>query len=91
MSKMASLDKSSRVHRCFSACHPKRQLSPPDIEYAARRALQAALENAVDKAGEQPGGPFMKDYTQAISSTRATVSAQVSAEFTEDISTVGRV
>lgn len=69
--------------------------SPADIEYAARKASQSALENAVDSAARsgagEPEGPFMDDYTAAIASTRATVSAQVAADFLEDIETVGRL
>lgn len=65
--------------------------SPADIEFAARKASQAALENAVDAGTEDPAGPFMEDYTSAISGTRATVSAEVTDEFLEDIQNVGRL
>lgn len=69
--------------------------SPADIEFAGRKASQSALENAVDAAGRggaaEPEGPFMDDYTAAIAGTRATVSAQVAADFLEDIETVGRL
>jgi GNAT superfamily N-acetyltransferase len=65
--------------------------SPADIEYAARKASQSALEHAVDAGGDDPAGPFLEDYVVAISSTRATVSAEVAAEFIEDIAAVGRV
>ena len=37
-----------------------------------------------------PRGPFMVDYIAAISTTRATVSSEVAAEFLDDIQTVGR-
>lgn len=65
--------------------------SPADIEFAARKASQSALENAVDSGAAEPQGPFMADYTTAIAGTRATVSAQVAADFLEDIETVGRM
>ncbi|MFE5407497.1 ATP-binding protein [Microbacterium sp. NPDC056569] len=65
--------------------------SPADIEFAARKASQSALENAVDSGADEPEGPFMDDYTAAIAGTRATVSAQVAADFLEDIETVGRL
>ena len=65
--------------------------SPADIEFAARKASQSALENAVDSGASEPEGPFMTDYTAAIAGTRATVSPQVAADFLEDIETVGRL
>jgi AAA+ superfamily predicted ATPase/N-acetylglutamate synthase-like GNAT family acetyltransferase len=67
--------------------------SPADIEYAARRASQNALENAVYTAGETStqAGPGTDDYVAAISSTRTTVSAEVAAEFLEDIETLARL
>lgn len=64
--------------------------SPADIEYAARKASQAALEKAVMSESADPRGPFMVDYIAAISTTRATVSSEVAAEFLDDIQTVGR-
>jgi transitional endoplasmic reticulum ATPase len=65
--------------------------SPADIEYAARKASQSALENAVYAGADDPEGPFIQDYVAAISATRATVSADVAAEFWEDIENVGRL
>ncbi len=75
--------------------------SPADIEYAARRASQAALEKAIygpdgahaltlDEQSET-SGPSLDDYLEAISSTRATVSPEVTAAFLEDINTIARV
>lgn len=64
--------------------------SPADIEFAARKASQAALEKAVASESAEPRGPFMVDYVAAISTTRATVSAEVAAAFREDIETVAR-
>ncbi len=68
--------------------------SPADIEYAARRASQNALENAVYSADEsQPArtGPVTADYIAAIASTRTTVSAETAAEFLEDIDSLARI
>ncbi|QHC54261.1 acetyltransferase (GNAT) family protein [Rathayibacter tanaceti] len=65
--------------------------SPADIEYAARKASQAALEAAVYAGGDSDSGPTVEDYAAAIASTRATVSPQVAAEFLEDIVALGRV
>ncbi|GAA3891862.1 hypothetical protein GCM10022381_37070 [Leifsonia kafniensis] len=67
--------------------------SPADIEYAARRASQNALEDAVYTAGGASiqSGPSTADYVAAISSTRTTVSAEVAAEFLEDIDTLARL
>ena len=73
--------------------------SPADIEYAARTASQRALENAMDAReaatpqGEPtgPDGPRTEDYLDAIALTRATVSAEVAAEFLEDIADLARL
>ncbi len=67
--------------------------SPADVEYAARRASQEALERALfaDPSGDAPNGPATADYLSAISATRTTVSAQVAAEFLEDIDTLARL
>ncbi len=69
--------------------------SPADIEYAARKASQAALEKAlsdtagIDAAGAS--GPQTGDYTAAIAETRATVSDDVAQAFLEDIDTLARL
>jgi SpoVK/Ycf46/Vps4 family AAA+-type ATPase len=75
--------------------------SPADIEYAARRASQQALERALFSADAAPvdglpaepapAGPTTADYVAAIQSTRTTVSAQVAAEFLEDIESLARL
>jgi SpoVK/Ycf46/Vps4 family AAA+-type ATPase len=65
--------------------------SPADIEFAARSASQAALEQSVfgaEGAGIQ--GPSTQDYLTAIAKTRATVSATVASEFREDIDALAR-
>lgn len=67
--------------------------SPADIEYAARRASQEALERALFAGADEsaPGGPSTGDYISAIRATRTTVSAQVAAEFLEDIERLARL
>ncbi len=67
--------------------------SPADIEYAARRASQSALERAFDATSptSAPTGPATADYLAAIESTRMTVSAEVAAEFLEDIDALARI
>jgi len=65
--------------------------SPADIEFAARTASQAALEQSVfgDTAAAIVG-PSTDDYLSAIAKTRATVSATVAQEFREDIDALAR-
>lgn len=76
--------------------------SPADIEYAARRASQRALEKAVyDDGLASEGqllvheavrrGPSTQDYPDAIAETRTTVSEEVHQVFLEDIDALGRV
>ena len=70
--------------------------SPADIEYAARKASQQALEDALDSAGGHLGddplsGPGTAHYLAAIDATKATVSAEVAAQFFEDIETLARL
>ena len=66
--------------------------SPADIEYAARRASQSALESVLGPDGTpDEEGPSTKDYLTAISDTRATVSRQSALEFSEDIERIARL
>ncbi|MFB9375661.1 ATP-binding protein [Kineococcus gynurae] len=67
--------------------------SPADIEFAARRASQAAMEHALTLSAEDAAhaGPRTEDYLDAVAVTRATVSAETAAEFSEDIARLGRV
>ena len=66
--------------------------SPADIEYAARRASQEALEQALFGGEESPPeGPGTGHYLSAIDATRTTVSSQVAAEFLEDIERLARL
>jgi transitional endoplasmic reticulum ATPase len=71
---------------------PTAGFSPADIEYAARRASQSALEHALDTgAGADSPGPQLDDYLRAIADTRATVSEEVARQFTEDIARIARL
>ena len=80
--------------------------TPADIEFAARKASQAALERALrtDSAlradspadagadAVAPGrGPLTADYLEAVRSTRRTVSDEVAAEFLQDIDRIARL
>ncbi len=65
--------------------------SPADIEFAARSASQAALEQSVFGSPEAGiRGPSTEDYLTAIAKTRATVSSTVASEFREDIEALAR-
>ncbi len=65
--------------------------SPADIEFAARSASQAALEQSVFGAeGAGILGPSTAHYLTAVARTRATVSAVVAREFSEDIDALAR-
>lgn len=65
--------------------------SPADIEFAARKASQGALEQSVfGDSGTSIVGPSTSDYLAAIAETRATVSAVVAQEFCEDIELLAR-
>lgn len=63
--------------------------SPADIEFAARSASQMALERAV--GSDTRTGPTLDDYLTAITNTRRTVSAEVAAEFEDDIQEIARL
>jgi len=67
--------------------------SPADIEYAAHRASQNALEKSLHSDADAAGlaGPSTTDYVDAILSTRTTVSAEVADEFLEDIERLARL
>lgn len=69
--------------------------SPADVEYAARRASQQALEDALDAAGgfvgEPLAGPTTGHYLAAVAATKATVSPEMAADFEEDIETLARL
>ena len=67
--------------------------SPADIEFAARKAAQAAFEKAIARGADEgaAGGPSTADYLEAIGATRPTVSPEIAAEFLEDIELLARV
>jgi transitional endoplasmic reticulum ATPase len=68
--------------------------TPADIEFAARKGSQRALEIAVyGDLDEQPqvGGPTTADYAAALSETRPTLTTAIVDEFTEDIATIARL
>ncbi|MCS5732794.1 ATP-binding protein [Herbiconiux daphne] len=67
--------------------------SPADIEYAARKASQTALEAALfsGEPHDDDSGPQLSNYLDAIAETRATVSDEVAAQFLEDIESIARL
>lgn len=67
--------------------------SPADIEYAAQKASQGALERALssDAGVDGAAGPSSSDYLDAVADTRATVSREVADAFLEDIELIARV
>jgi transitional endoplasmic reticulum ATPase len=68
--------------------------TPADIEFAARKGSQGALETAVyGDLDQQPqtGGPTTADYTAALSETRPTLTKAIVDDFTEDIATIARL
>jgi GNAT superfamily N-acetyltransferase len=63
--------------------------TPADIEFAARKAAQAAFEREVTDAQGQPAGT--DDYLTAITQTRPALTQQVLTAFGEDIDTYSRM
>lgn len=70
------------------------RFSPADIEFAARKASQHALEHAVKRPPEldEAAEPALttKSYLEAIRHTRATVTEIMVNEFLEDIERLAR-
>lgn len=64
--------------------------SPADVEFAARKASQRALEAAVYSTKEVEG-PSTEDYLWAIGDTRMTVSSEMVNTFLEDIEALARM
>jgi len=64
--------------------------SPADIEFAARKASQRALESAVYSNAESEG-PTTDDYLWAVADTRMTVSSEMAGQFLEDIENLARL
>jgi transitional endoplasmic reticulum ATPase len=69
------------------------RFSPADIEFAARKASQQALEHAVQATGSDSEEPALTTaaYLQAIDGTRATVTEAVVKDFYEDIDRIARI
>jgi transitional endoplasmic reticulum ATPase len=68
--------------------------TPADIEFAARKGSQRALETVVyGEPGQQPQerGPTTDDYLAALSETRPTLTNAIVGDFTEDIDTIARL
>ena len=68
--------------------------TPADIEFAARKGSQRALELAVyGDEQDRPAvrGPATADYLAALSETRPTLTTAIVDEFTEDIATIARL
>src|SRR4051794_12198215 len=67
--------------------------TPADIEFAARKGSQRALETAVygDGGGPRADGPATADYLAALSETRPTLTTAIVDEFEEDIATIARL
>jgi hypothetical protein len=68
-------------------------LTPADIEYAARRASQQALAQALRSELGAPTGSELTtdDYLRALEATRATVSELSVREFLDDIDSYARL
>jgi transitional endoplasmic reticulum ATPase len=70
------------------------RFSPADIEFAARKASQQALEHAVQATVHpvpEDQALTTRAYLQAIEGTRATVTETVVKDFLEDIERIARV
>ncbi len=68
------------------------RFSPADIEFAARKTSQHALERAVDQDTDPSTAPALTTaaYLNAIRETRATVTDAVVKDFVEDIDNIAR-
>jgi AAA+ superfamily predicted ATPase/L-amino acid N-acyltransferase YncA len=68
--------------------------TPADIEFAARKGSQQALEIAVygdSDRKSRDGGPTTADYEAALAETRPTLTTAIVDEFTQDIATIARM
>jgi SpoVK/Ycf46/Vps4 family AAA+-type ATPase len=67
--------------------------TPADIEFAARKGSQRALESAVYGDGEDSRSPAARrrPTTSPRSETRPTLTTAIVDEFTEDIATIARL
>jgi SpoVK/Ycf46/Vps4 family AAA+-type ATPase len=86
-SALAAIDLNQLVDRTAG-------FSPADIEYAARKASQRALEQSVfetDVVTKENSTTATHHYLWAIDNTRRTVSDDVIEEFEQDIESIGRL
>ena len=68
--------------------------TPADIEFAARKGSQRALETAVYGDEDRPAresGPTTADYEAALDETRPTLTKAIVDEFAEDIASIARL
>ena len=68
--------------------------TPADIEFAARKGSQHALETAVygeEDARPETRGPTTADYMVALSETRPTLTQAIVDDFNEDIEKIARL
>ena len=65
--------------------------TPADIEFAARKASQQALESSVYGTAGGVRGPTTADYLDAVGQTRSTLTEAMVADFTDDIERISRL
>jgi GNAT superfamily N-acetyltransferase len=65
--------------------------TPADIEFAARKGSQRALETVVYEDGAREDGPTTEDYLAALRETRPTLTTAIVDEFDQDIATIARL
>ncbi len=63
--------------------------TPADVEFAARKAAQAAFERALASGADSPAG--LDDFRAAVAATRPTLSRGLLREFEEDIERYARL
>ena len=76
------------LRRLVEASH---LFTPADIEFAARKGSQRALELAVYGDARQATGPRTQDYLAALDETRPTRTPAMVEEFGQDIATIARL
>jgi SpoVK/Ycf46/Vps4 family AAA+-type ATPase len=59
-----------------------------DIEFAARKAAQAAFERALENGADSPA--VTEDFRAAVTATRPTLTRSVVRDFEEDIERFAR-
>ena len=68
--------------------------TPADIEFAARKGSQRALEVAVygdERDRPEVSGPATDDYLAALAETRPTLTTEIVDDFNEDIEAIARL